>query len=386
MNIELIWLAYDHEQVRRAWSVLTIRELYFAILQDDFRRKVNPQIMLFHKSQNYLVHNLEQMMKYGAIDVTLDEYKAYLFKHDIEDFPSVDDELFFDFQLICFFSTMRMADDYAVVERIFTMFLQRIGFLSEDELWNTQVLPTPDHYFELITSISRDSTTEVAQFFNQQDPNFLAMTERFVRNALEFFNFSRSNGFKTFYYNNYMNIRYWGDLVQRKNERNARVVKVAFKPIKERRQRPVLSRRHLPELQGREKFRRKQMLGSLVNALLNENDILIKQKSMETLGLLGDPSALPALIEILRVDAPELRQEAALAIGELGSEEATEALLEALKDESVSVSTAAGLALGMIGAEGAFTSLLRAVLQGNHQLASIVAFTPGNPRPRDRTR
>ena len=66
MNVEIVWQAYDLNKVDRAWREISVRELYREILEDDFRRKVDPRSMLFHKSQFYLLNDLELLMKRGV--------------------------------------------------------------------------------------------------------------------------------------------------------------------------------------------------------------------------------------------------------------------------------------------------------------------------------
>src|SRR6185436_14509322 len=100
MSVELVWLAYDPQQVKRAWSEISIRRLYSEVLKDDFRRRVDPRSMLFHRAQYYLLQDLEHFMKRGGNDVSLDEFLARLFHKGIEEFPSPQGELAFDYRLI----------------------------------------------------------------------------------------------------------------------------------------------------------------------------------------------------------------------------------------------------------------------------------------------
>jgi HEAT repeat protein len=53
----------------------------------------------------------------------------------------------------------------------------------------------------------------------------------------------------------------------------------------------------------------------------------------DALGKIGDPQALPALLEALKDENGYVRRAAAEALGEIGDPQAVPALLEALKDE-----------------------------------------------------
>src|SRR5262245_61089205 len=116
MNVEMVWLAYDERLLKRAWREISLRELYMELLQDDFRRRVDPRSMLFHKSQFFLLQDLELLMKQGGMHLTLEEYLARLFHKGIEQFPTETGELMFDYRLVSYFTSLRMADDYSFVE------------------------------------------------------------------------------------------------------------------------------------------------------------------------------------------------------------------------------------------------------------------------------
>ena len=65
-----------------------------------------------------------------------------------------------------------------------------------------------------------------------------------------------------------------------------------------------------------------------------------------TLGILGGPAAVDALIGALKADSPQLRATAAVALGWSRDGRALDALIAATKDTQVAVDTAAIKALG----------------------------------------
>ncbi|MBC7225425.1 MAG: HEAT repeat domain-containing protein, partial [Anaerolineae bacterium] len=66
------------------------------------------------------------------------------------------------------------------------------------------------------------------------------------------------------------------------------------------------------------------------------------------LGRIGDPQAVPGLLEMLMDENEDVRQEAARALGEIGDPQAVPGLLEALWDEKWWMREAAAGALGKI--------------------------------------
>jgi HEAT repeat protein len=92
------------------------------------------------------------------------------------------------------------------------------------------------------------------------------------------------------------------------------------------------------------------------------------------LGLLGDVSAAPLLVEALRRGRPALAESAAGALGALGAPEAVDALLAALGHDDAVVARTAADALGAIGDPRATGPLARALVEGrDHQGCRAVA-------------
>lgn len=241
MSIEIVWLAYDERRVRDAWQTQSIKELYFTVLEDEFRKKVDLRTMLFHKSQYYLLQNLEALMKQGAINLSLDDYMAHLFQNDIQSFPIAKDDVFLDFQLISYFTALRMADNETLVENVFTALFRKLGEIGPQQKFSLHRLKDIERFFDVlgrvtfeqVISIANDSVKQFDSKFTFDDVN------RFLRNYIEFFNYAKNNDLKIFYYNNCTDIKYWGDLVERQNERSQRVVRLSFKEVKDKKDQAV---------------------------------------------------------------------------------------------------------------------------------------------------
>ncbi len=92
--------------------------------------------------------------------------------------------------------------------------------------------------------------------------------------------------------------------------------------------------------------------------LLSVPDEKIRERAVFGLGELHVQSAVPALITVLTTAVtPRLRWETVVTLGKIGSPEAVPALMIALQDEDVSVSGSAAKALGQIGDARAIESL-----------------------------
>ncbi|MBI3929981.1 MAG: HEAT repeat domain-containing protein [Armatimonadetes bacterium] len=85
---------------------------------------------------------------------------------------------------------------------------------------------------------------------------------------------------------------------------------------------------------------------SPVSELLRDPDWRVRLEAARTLGVLGQPSAIAALV--LRLGDPErlVRNEIVRSLGRLGGEVAREALKRALRDQDESVRKAAREQLG----------------------------------------
>jgi HEAT repeats len=99
----------------------------------------------------------------------------------------------------------------------------------------------------------------------------------------------------------------------------------------------------------------------------------VRAFAVELVGLLGDASDGPLLIERLRDSSAEVRAKAARALGRLGAEEAAAELRAALVDRIPFVRTAAAFALGMIDDREAVDALLEQARGEHFDLARSAA-------------
>ena len=91
----------------------------------------------------------------------------------------------------------------------------------------------------------------------------------------------------------------------------------------------------------------------------------VRALAVELVGLLGDASDAPLLVERLRDSSAEVRAKAARALGRVGADEAAAQLRAALDDRIPFVRVSAAAALGMIGDRDAVAALIREA-EGSH--------------------
>ena len=108
-----------------------------------------------------------------------------------------------------------------------------------------------------------------------------------------------------------------------------------------------------------EKIGDPQAIPALIEALKDE-DRDVRRTAAWALGQIGPP-AVPALIQALRDEKWEVRQAAAEALEKIGDPQATPALIQALRDEDVGVRRVAAKALGQIGDPQATPALIHAL-------------------------
>jgi HEAT repeat protein len=86
----------------------------------------------------------------------------------------------------------------------------------------------------------------------------------------------------------------------------------------------------------------------LLNDSVDEGDFLTARFAAKALGLIGDKSISPVLVELLKSDDRFVACEAALALGRLGEAKAVPELIARLEDPNGNVRFAAAEALGQI--------------------------------------
>ncbi len=373
MGVELIGLAYDQGLTDIVWSKLTVRASYDFILQDDFRRKVDFRSMLYHKGQTELLAELGHFLRQGGERLTILELVAKRFSAGIEDFPNPNGELTFDFQLIRHFASLAMADDFLVADPFLRELLRRVGFLSNGAGWSLLETKDFDGISKALREVRMQDILEASHLIKREEGQ--VSVENLVRNYIEFLSYTKNNGLTPFFYNTASDVRRWGNLGDRKGLRSEQIVDLSLKPSTKKTKESIL-----PQAQKKEKkdLHERLKLQRETDALLgglNDSDPLIRQKSAESLGRLGQAEILPHLITMLKDPEPEVRQELVRAIGSIADPRANEPLLSVLdQDEALSVRLIAGYVLQKRNEKAALPILLDMTVQGKPHVAMILAY------------
>jgi HEAT repeat protein len=111
------------------------------------------------------------------------------------------------------------------------------------------------------------------------------------------------------------------------------------------------------------RLRDRRAVKPLIHSLQTDRDRVVRNWVAAALGDIGDPSAVEALIAILKDDDSGLRFCATEALGKIGDERAFRPLLTVLEDKELYPRAYAAEALGRIGEPGALEPLVK-VLQG----------------------
>jgi HEAT repeat protein len=119
----------------------------------------------------------------------------------------------------------------------------------------------------------------------------------------------------------------------------------------------------------------------------SRDDPRVRRYLALALGHVGDPKAVPVLLEALSDDDPETRIYAMWALGSLGDERAVESLLELAGNDDAGIRKMAVYSLGTLGAEEARTTLQTAL--GDYEMdvawnAAIALAKLGDDSGRDR--
>ncbi|WP_251343816.1 HEAT repeat domain-containing protein [Haloplanus halophilus] len=113
---------------------------------------------------------------------------------------------------------------------------------------------------------------------------------------------------------------------------------------------------------------------------LNAGRPELRMAAANALRRLGDPGALPALVDALDDPKPRVRARAARACGAIGDERATDALAGRLDDPSNRVRREAADALAAIGTDRALTPLLDAVEDASDEVRYAAVMALGGYR------
>jgi len=298
---------------------------------------------------------------------------AARFSAGVEEFPNPAGEYAFDFQLIRYFVSLAMVDDFLVADPFLRELLRKVGFLKNGSGWSLLGVQDFQEVASALSDVRMQDISDVSRAVLQKEDS--VSYENLVRNYIEFLNYTQNNGLTPFFYNSQSSFRQWGNLIERKNKRNEVIVDLSFKG-KRQRKKKVVSKPRKPkkkiDIHGRMKLRRESdaLLGGL-----KDSDPLIRQKAAESLGRLAEPENSPFLLKALSDSEPEVRQEIVRAVGNLPGEKVIEALLGVLaKDEVLSVRLIAAHALRRRSAEDALPVLLDAVEQGQPHFSTILAY------------
>ncbi|MBZ0315539.1 MAG: HEAT repeat domain-containing protein [Anaerolineae bacterium] len=104
----------------------------------------------------------------------------------------------------------------------------------------------------------------------------------------------------------------------------------------------------------------------------------VRAGAANALGNIKDPVALPNLLEALHDPSPQVRASAAAALGNIGDPIAITALSDALRDSDISVRRLAANALGNIGDPVALPNLLEALHDPSPQVRASAVAALGN--------
>ncbi len=115
---------------------------------------------------------------------------------------------------------------------------------------------------------------------------------------------------------------------------------------------------------------------------LSDPDPGVRRRAALAAGRIGDPGALPTLIQRMNDAEPEVRQMAAFAMGLFGDKQAAERLLASLADPEPVVKARAAEALGRVGDPRAAPAIAKMVLDATPKSPSAIVVRgddPANP-------
>jgi cyclophilin family peptidyl-prolyl cis-trans isomerase/HEAT repeat protein len=116
---------------------------------------------------------------------------------------------------------------------------------------------------------------------------------------------------------------------------------------------------------------------------LRDGDKGVRRRAALAAGRIGDPSVVPALVDLMNDSEGAIRQMSAFALGLVGDKLAVERLLASLQDGDATVRARTAEALGRIGdprAAPAVAQMVRSAIPANAPLVTVRGDDPGNPR------
>jgi cyclophilin family peptidyl-prolyl cis-trans isomerase/HEAT repeat protein len=119
--------------------------------------------------------------------------------------------------------------------------------------------------------------------------------------------------------------------------------------------------------------------GPELERYLRDPDRSLRRRAALAAGRIGDPRAVPVLVDLMNDQEPEVRQMAAFALGLLRDRAAVDRLRAALKDADTTVRARAAQALGRIGDKRAAADLAAFVLAAVPHGAALVTVRGDDP-------
>jgi cyclophilin family peptidyl-prolyl cis-trans isomerase/HEAT repeat protein len=119
--------------------------------------------------------------------------------------------------------------------------------------------------------------------------------------------------------------------------------------------------------------------GGELERYLVDPDRGVRRRAALAAGRIGDPSVVPALIDLMNEGEAEVRQMSAFAMGLIGDRLATERLTASLRDSAATVRARAAEALGRIGDPRAATAVAQMVLEATPKGAPLVTVRGDDP-------
>jgi len=116
-----------------------------------------------------------------------------------------------------------------------------------------------------------------------------------------------------------------------------------------------------------------------LDSYLRDPDRGIRRRAALAAGRIGEPAALPGLIDLMNDGEPEVRQMSAFAMGLIGDKLALERLILCLKDSNAVVRGRAAEALGRIGDPRVAQDVLRMVLEALPKSSSVITVRGDDP-------